>query len=130
MKKATRRTLAVGVLAAVFAGGYLLGQVRKKASTPPTLIHFVAVKWRAESSEAGRQKVLDGIKTMATQIPGIKNVWIKTIRIQVSGYNAVYAIEFASRDAADDYRDHPAHKEWEKAYSEIRETSISMQASN
>lgn len=126
MRKTTRRSLVAGVL----GSSLLAGQARKKGGAPATVIHFVAVKWKADSSEADRQKVLDGIKTMAAQIPGIKNVWIKTIRVQVQGFQSVYAIEFASRDAADDYRDHPAHKEWEKLYSQIRDNSVSFQASN
>ena len=64
------------------------------------------------------------------KIPGIKNVWLKTIRVQPQDYNATFAIEFQSKDAADVYRDHPVHKEWEKQYLAIREESRSGQAGN
>jgi len=44
----------------------------------------------------------------------IKNVWIKTIRAQPQENNTVCSVEFESTQAAKVYRDHPAHKEWEK----------------
>ncbi len=118
------------VLIAVFAAGYVLAQAKNKFAAPQSIIHFVSLKWKADSSPADRQKALDGIKTMAGEIPGIKNVWIKTIRVQPEGYHAVFAIEFENAKAADVYRDHPAHKEWEKHYIAIREESRSGQASN
>ena len=132
----SRRILVAAVLtlgAAFLAGvavGQQVNQQKNKYGTPQTIIHFVSLKWKAEASDADKQKALDGIKTMAEKIPGIKNVWLKTIRVQPQDYNAVFAIEFEDQAAADRYREHPAHAEWEKFYLSIREESRSGQASN
>ena len=128
MRNAFRVLTAVLVLAVVFAAGVALGQ--NKYGTPKTILHLAAIKWKAEASEADQKKALDGVKTMAGQIPGIKNVWVKTIRVQPQGYNAVFAIEFEDQAAADRYRDHPAHTEWEKFYLALRDDSRSFQATN
>ena|SRR5689334_23833750 len=127
-----RRLISGTVVAAVFLAGWLAGQQTKQqvVRQPKTIIHFVALKWKAGVSDADRQKAMDGLKAMASQVPGIKNVWLKTLRVQPQDFNAVYAIEFANQDAADDYRDHPAHKAWETEYLKIRENSISEQATN
>ena len=128
MRNAFRVLTAVLVLAVVFVVGVAVGQ--NKYGTPKTIIHLSAIKWKADASEADRQKALDGVKTMAGQIPGIKNVWVKTIRVQPQGYHAVFAVEFEDQAAADRYRDHPAHAEWEKFYLSIRDESRSFQATN
>jgi hypothetical protein len=116
----------------VFAGGVLVGQQTKAhlVGQPKTIIHFVSLKFRPGVSDAERTQAIAGIKTMAAQIPGIKNVWLKTIRVQPQDFNAVFAIEFVNQDAADDYRDHPAHAAWEKQYLGLRENSLSGQATN
>ena len=128
MSKTVRFLMAALALAGVFAAGLALGQ--NKYGTPKTIIHLSAIKWKAEASEADQKKAIDGVKSMAGQIPGIKNVWVKTIRVQPQGYNAVFAIEFEDQAAADRYRDHPAHAEWEKFYLALRDESRSFQATN
>jgi hypothetical protein len=120
----------VTALAVAFAGGLLLSQQKNRYGQPKSILHFVSLKWKADSSAEARQKALDGVKTMAEQIPGIKNIWLKTIRVQPQDYSAVFAIEFEDQAAADRYREHPAHAEWEKIYLPIREESRSGQASN
>jgi hypothetical protein len=124
--------ISAALAAVVFAGGVIAGQQTKArvVGQPKTIIHFVSLKFRPGVSEAERQQAIAGIKTMAAQIPGIKNVWLKTIRVQPQDFNAVFAIEFVNQDAADDYRDHPAHAAWEKQYLGIRDTSLSGQATN
>ena len=124
--------ISAALAALLFLAGVLAGQQAKRPAVgqPKTIIHFVALKWKADVSDADKQKTLDGLKTMAAQIPGIKNVWLKTIRVQPQDFNAVFAMEFANQDAADEYRDHPAHKAWETEYLAVRETSNSGQATN
>ena len=124
-----RYGIAALLLIAVFAGGVLVGQQKRAFGQPKTIIHFVYIKWRVGTTEVEQKKAMDGILAMAGKIPGIRNVWIKTIRAQ-QPFNTVFAIEFANQDAADDYRDHPAHKAWENEYLTIRETSLSGQATN
>jgi antibiotic biosynthesis monooxygenase (ABM) superfamily enzyme len=73
---------------------------------------------------------LNGIKTMAGKIPGIKNIWLKTERNQIRDFDGVYAIEFASAEAAADYAESPKHEAWRKRWEELRENSLSFQVSN
>jgi hypothetical protein len=125
-----RNLISVVLLGIVFAAGLVVGQAKRAVGRPKTIIHFVSIKWRPGVSEADRQRAIDGIGKMANQVPGIKNVWLKTIRVQPQDFNAVFAIEFVNQDAADDYRDHPAHAAWDKEFQVLRDNSLSGQATN
>ena len=67
---------------------------------------------------------------MAAKIPGIKNIWLKTERNQARDFSGVYAIEFASAEAAADYAENPVHEAWSKSWQQVRENSLSFQVSN
>ena len=127
-----RRALLGGSLAAVFATGVLVGQ--QKYGMPKSVVHVVTVKWKAEATPEQRQKALDGVKTMAATIPGIKNVWLKTLRVQSptqeAPYDAAFAIEFVDEAAAKAYAGHAAQQEWYKIYTPIRAESRSHQVTN
>ncbi|MBI4462972.1 MAG: Dabb family protein [Acidobacteria bacterium] len=120
--------LVVAVIAAAFTAGVATAQ--RSYGTPSSLVHVVSIQWKADASEADRQKALDGVKEMAAKIPGIKNVWIKATRVQPREFHAAFAIEFENREAADAYADHPAHREWESYYLPVREQSRSLQITN
>ena len=132
MKLMSRSLISVVVVAVVFVGGVLVGQQSKArvVGQPKTIIHFVSLKFRPGVPDAEKEKAILGIKTMAAQIPGIKNIWLKTIRVQPQDFNAVFAIEFVNQDAADDYRDHPAHAAWDREFQALRDNSLSGQATN
>jgi len=116
--------LAVGL----FAGGYVAGQ--NKFGQPKTVLHIVELQWRPGVPEMQKQAALDGIKDLAAKMPGIKNVWIKADRLQPRDFNAAFAIEFRSRDAADAYAESSLHEAWEKEYVPLRAASISLQLTN
>ena len=120
--------LAVVVAAALFGAGVVAGA--GKFGTPSTILHVVTLKWKVDATEEQKQAALDGVKKMAAEIPGIKNVWIKTVRVQPRDYSAVFAIEFEDKAAADRYAGHPAHQAWEKIYLPVRQESRSHQATN
>jgi Stress responsive A/B Barrel Domain len=123
------RTVWLGVAAAaVFFCGYAAGQNRY--GTPKTILHVVSIKWKPGTTPAEQQKALDGVRAMAGEIPGIKNVWLKGERIQPRGYDAAFAIEFENRAAADRYAESPAHAAWQKQYLAIREASVNVQVGN
>ena len=125
------RTAMIAVTAAaVFFAGYAAGQTQNKFGTPKSIIHVVTVKWKADASEADRQKVLEGVKEMAGKIAGIRNVWIKAERVQPREFNSAFVIEFESREAADRYAQDPAHAAWSKQEQAIREASYSLQITN
>jgi Stress responsive A/B Barrel Domain len=113
---------------ALFACGYVAGQNR--FGQPKTILHVVELKWNPAATDADKQRALDGIKDMATKIPGIKNIWIKGERMQPRDFNAAYAIEFRDRDAADAYAESKVHAAWETQYVPLREASISIQITN
>ena len=130
MKKHMRITLAALVCAALFGGGFAAGQAKNRFSQPKTVLQVSLIKWRVGVPDAEKQKAIEGIKEMAAQIPGMKTIWLKTDRMQPRDWDAAFAIEFASRDAADDYALSPIHEKWERAYLQLRENSLSPQLSN
>jgi hypothetical protein len=101
-----------------------------KFSQPKTVIHVVSIQWNSDASESDKKKVMDGVTAMAAAIPGIKNVWLASVRIQPNDFNAAFAIEFQNRAAADAYSESLAHKMWAEQYLRLRARSVSIQVSN
>lgn len=115
--------------AGFFAAGVVAGEMNT-FGMPKTIIHVSLIKWKEGVSEAEKAKAIAGVKKMAMQIPGVKNIWIKTARMQPRDFHAAFVIEFKDRAAVDLYAEHPAHEDWLKYYLPIRETSISPQITN
>jgi len=129
MTRTLRIGLAVLAAAVLFAAGFVTGQ--NKFGQPKTVIHVVAVKFKADSTPAQQQAALQGVLDVAAKMPGIKNVWIKSTRVQPQGYSAAFVIEFADRAAADAYAESPLRNDWfNKTYNPIREESRSFQITN
>jgi hypothetical protein len=125
-----RRVSLILSAVALFGAGLLIGQ--KTFGTPSTVLHVVTVRWTKDSTADQRQAALDGVKTMAAANPAIKNVWTKTLKVQSAGddYNAVFAIEFASPKALEDYVQDPAHVAWKKIYDPIHDQSTTHDVTN
>jgi hypothetical protein len=137
MTSAMKRAVQITLGAAIFIAGAATGSLHErnvvaqnKFGQPKSVLHVVVYKFRDATSENDRQQVLDGIKDVARKVPGIKNVWLKTQRNQIKDFSGVYAIEFASPDAAADYAESPAHEAWSKQWQNLRENSLSFQISN
>lgn len=132
MTSLLRRTLIGCLLVTIFVAGVVIGQ--NKFGQPKTVVHVVTLKWKSDSTAEQRQQALDGIKTMAAQIPGIKNVWIKTLKVQGPSaqipFDSAFVMEFADEAALKAYGDHPSHKKWEEIYLPIRETSRTHDITN
>ncbi|HUQ91293.1 MAG TPA: Dabb family protein [Bryobacteraceae bacterium] len=128
MKNRTRRLLATGLMAVAFTAATLA------AATPSSIIHVVTLYWKEGATDAQKKAALDGVKKMGTSIPGIKNVWIKTIKMQGDIENkpiqAVFVMEFESEAAFKAYDNHPAHRAWEKIYHEVRGESRTHDITN
>jgi hypothetical protein len=116
--------------AVVFGAGVLVGQGQNKYGTPSSILHVVTVQWKADSTAEQQTAAIDGVKTMAGAIPGIKNIWIKKLKVQPATYSTVFAIEFENKAAFDRYTDAPAHKAWEKIYLPIHEVSTTHDVTN
>jgi len=137
MSNVNHRALSFLAGSALFLAGIVVGSVAtrrvsalNKFGQPKTVIHTVAYKFRATTSLNDQQQAIAGIKDMAAKIPGIKNIWLKTERNQISGFDGVYVIEFVSPEAAADYAESPVHDAWRKKWEQLRENSLSFQASN
>lgn len=126
--KIVRATLSLAVAMGVFGAGVLTG--KNTFHQPSSIIHLVTVQWTDDSTPAQQQAAIDGVKTMAAEIPGIKNIWVKPIRVQPREYEGAFAIEFENKAAADAYADHAAHKAWEKIYQPIHKESRSQEVTN
>jgi ABC-type microcin C transport system permease subunit YejB len=126
MNSISRKVLLVCALVAVFTLGVVA--VQNKFGQPKSILHVITVKWKGESTAAQQQAAIDGVKTMAAKIPGVTNVWLKTVKVQ--GMDAVIVMEFKDQAAFDAYADHPAHKDWEKIYLPIRELSQTHDITN
>jgi hypothetical protein len=101
-----------------------------KFGTPGSIVHVVLIQWKAETTPEQKVEALQGVKKMAAEIPGIKNVWIKASRVQPREFTDAFVIEFEDKAAAERYADHPAHRAWEKIYLPLREESRSEQITN
>ena len=123
MRPVQKRIAQVGLAAALFISGVAAGTLHARSAAvqnhfgqPKTVLHVVVYKFREDVSNYDREKAIDGIKDMAGKIPGIKNVWLKTERNQARDFSGVYAIEFASAEAAADYAESPVHEAWSKSF--------------
>ncbi len=137
MNPKLRIAIAALIAAALFGSGTMVGAWQaarsapaNKFGAPKTIIHISLIKWKADIPDAEKQKALDGVKEMAAQTPGIKNVWTKAVRMQPRDYNAAFVIEFENREAANRYAESPVHEAWTKQFLAIREASISPQVTN
>ena len=135
LKKILLVSAAILVVAIVaFAAGQKMATKANKFGMPNSLLHVVTVRWKADSTEAQRNAAVEGVKTMAAKIPGIKNVWLKTVKVQGGEagkpYNAVFAMEFVDEAALKAYASHPAHDDWMKIYEPARDESRSHDVSN
>jgi len=131
--RVARIVLGAGLFLAGAAAGSLHAHssaVVNRFGQPKTVLHVVVYKFKDTISNADREETMNGIKGLAGKIPGIKNIWLKTERNQIRDYSGVYAIEFASPDAAADYAESPLHEAWAKKWEQQRENSLSFQISN
>jgi len=126
MNSISRKILLFCATATVLALGVVAGQ--NKFGQPKSILHIITVQWSTDSTPEQRQAAIDGVKTMASQIPGVTNVWLKTIKVQ--GKDAVIVMEFKDQAAFDAYTNHPAHKKWEEIYLPIRGQSHTHDITN
>ena len=124
MKKAA----LAGAALALFAAGVVTGANRFES--PKSVLHIVTVKWNASATADQKAAAIEGVRKMAAEVPGVKNVWLKTLKVQPAGYSNVLVMEFADEAAFKSYTDSPAHREWEKLYLPVRAESRTHDVTN
>lgn len=123
-----RKILPVMGAIVLFGAGLLAGA--HKFGKPHSVLHVITLKWKDGVTDEQKKTAIDGIEKMAADTPGISNVWLKTLKVQPSGYANAFVIEFKDEAAFKAYTDAPAHKEWEKIYLPLRGQSTTHDISN
>ncbi|HVV73074.1 MAG TPA: Dabb family protein [Verrucomicrobiae bacterium] len=125
---AMRVSLAAVAAAALFGAGVLAGA--NKFGTPSSVVHVVTIQWKSSATAEQKTAAIEGVRKMAGEIPGIKNIWLKTLKVQPRDYHAAIVMEFKDQAAFDAYANAPAHKEWEKIYLPVRGESTTHDITN
>lgn len=128
MTRGKKTVLAIAGALGLFTAGLLVGA--NKFNQPKTLVHVVTIQWNDGATDAQKQAVYDGVRKMAGEVPGIRNIWTKPIKVQGEGYTGAFAMEFDSKDALDAYAKHPAHAEFMKVYSPVHKESTTHDITN
>jgi hypothetical protein len=126
MHSTIRCALAAGATLAVFAAGVAVGE--NSFGQPDTVLHVVTVKWKGDATDAQKQQAIDGVRTLASKVDGIKNIWLKPLRVQ--GMDGVMVMEFRDAAALKAYADSPAQREWYEVYIPIRSRSRTHDVTN
>ncbi|MGB9611431.1 MAG: Dabb family protein [Bryobacteraceae bacterium] len=121
-----------------------MGAAANKYSRPKTVLHVVTLYYRDGTTEEQKQAVLDGVEKMAAEIPGIRNVWLRPLKVQgtraerqpdgsyrMRAMTDAFVIEFESETAFKAYEDHPAHRAWaDNVYLPVRGYSYTHDITN
>jgi hypothetical protein len=122
--------LSVGVVAAAH-----------KVEKPKSVIHVVTVKWNEGATQQQIKAALDGVEEMGEKYPGIKRVWLRSIKVQdptprdpknpnAPRISTAFVMEFESEESLKNYTDSEAQKEWYKIYLPIRAQSVTHDITN
>jgi hypothetical protein len=129
MTKVFLRKVALAVLAAcVLGSGLMLAQ--NKYGKPKSVIHVVTVRWAEGTTPQQIRAALSGVEKLAATYPGIRNVWLRSIKVQGEGYTHAFVMEFESEKALADYSNSPQQLEWYKLYTPIRGESTTHDITN
>lgn len=128
MSRGKKTILGMAGALGLFAAGLVLGA--NTFHQPKTLIHVVTIQWNDDTTDAQKQAVYDGVRKMAGEIQGIRNIWTKPIKVQGKDYSGAFVMEFDSKDALDAYAKTPAHAEWAKIYGPAHKESTTHDITN
>lgn len=141
--------LTLSLKKAVVAGSLLValgaaaGFAANKYGKPKSVIHVVTLYYKDGTTEDQKKSVLDAIEKMASEVPGIKNVWLKSTKVQgvfsekqpdgtfkPRPFTDAFVIEFEDQAAFEKYTNHPAHKAFEEVYIPLRGHSATQDITN
>ena len=135
---------------ALLAVGAAAGYAANRFSKPKSVIHVVTLYYKDGTTEEQKKTVLAAVEKMAGEMPGIKNVWLKSTKVQgaymekitegkdkpsevtykAHPFTDAFVIEFEDQAAFEKYADHPAHKAFEEAYIPVRGRSSTHDITN
>ncbi|MGO9240445.1 MAG: Dabb family protein [Bryobacteraceae bacterium] len=136
-----KKALVAGSL--LVALGAAAGLAANRYGKPKSVIHVVTLYYKDGTTEAQKKSVLDAVEKMASEVPGIKNVWLKSNKVQgvfsekqpdgsfkPHPFTDAFVIEFEDQAAFDKYANHPAHKAFEAIYIPLRGRSSTDDITN
>jgi len=97
---------------------------------PKTVIQVVTIKWTADAAPEQRKAALDAIEKVAAAAPGVRNVWLRTIRTQPRDFMTAFAFEFEDLPSAERFHSLPAYELWKKTYLPLIEESRTQEVGN
>jgi hypothetical protein len=118
------------LLLGILLVGKLLSASAQGVNMPKTIIHHVTLKWKDGTTDADKQKVIDGLKAILSEVKGVKGLWIKSIKVQPGDFSQTFVIEFENQAALDAYAKHTKKKAWNDLYYSIREVSYNSVTTN
>ena len=124
MNNFAKSVLIVLLGVVLFGAGLLVGA--HHIEKPSSVIHVVTIDWKAGTTPEQIKAALDGVAAM--DYPGIKRVWLRSIKSQTK--QAAFVMEFESEKALEDYAGSDAQKAWYELYLPIREQSITSDITN
>ena len=142
----TAAVVGLALLAVGAAAGYAANRFNK----PRSVIHVVTLYYKDGTTDEQKKAVLSAVEKMAGEMPGIRNVWLKSTKVQgaymekitegkdkssevsykTHPFTDAFVIEFEDQAAFDKYADHPAHKAFEEAYVPVRGRSSTHDITN
>jgi hypothetical protein len=120
--------LAAAAAAALLLAG--LAVAAKVHGRPKTVIQVVTIKWTAEAAPEQRKAALEEIEKAAAAAPGVRNLWLRALRVQPRDFMTAYAIEFDDATAAERFPSTPAYEQWKKRFLPLIEESYTQQLTN
>jgi len=117
-------TATLAALGVGFAAG------ARAVQKPKTVVQVVTLKWAADAAPELRRAALEGMEKVASEFPGARNIWLRTVRIQPRDFMTAFAIEFEDLPSAERFARHPAYELWNKTYLPVIEESRSQQVTN
>ncbi len=138
MIKNWKGAVALAAAMVILTGTLAFGA--SKYGKPNSIIHVVTLYYKPGTTAEQKKAVLTGVEKMAAETPGIKNIWLKSIKVQgeylAQGqekpivFTDAFVMEFENEEAFKKYDDHPAHRAWEKIYTPVRGRSSTHDITN
>jgi hypothetical protein len=120
-------------MATLVAAAVLSGTPAVAAEKPTTVIHTITIQWKEGTTVEQKRKAIGGVETAAKMYPGIKRIWLRSIKVQGKGMEnelGAVVMEFESEQSLKDYVNSKAQKAFYEVYQPYREESVTHDITN